>query len=96
MVSSQGISAYFVYELAPPHRYVSTFTIVDSEESGVDHVSNTDGLTAVGNRLNADFPYGLVVTHDDANELAEGGQVPRPASSLVAWPMCWGRRGRRR
>lgn len=73
MVSSQGISAYFVYELAPPHRYVSTFTIVDSEESGVDHVSNTDGLTAVGNRLNADFPYGLVVTHDDANELAEGG-----------------------
>ncbi|KAF1363697.1 thermostable phytase [Lizonia empirigonia] len=73
MVSSQGISAYLVYELAPPHRYVSTFTIVDSEESGVDHVSNTDGLAAVGNRLNADFPFGLVVTHDDANELAEGG-----------------------
>ncbi|OAL04516.1 thermostable phytase [Phaeosphaeriaceae sp. SRC1lsM3a] len=73
MASSQGISAYKVYERAPPHKYVSTFTIVENEKKGIDHVSNTDGITAVGNRLNNDFPYGLFVTHDDANELAEGG-----------------------
>ncbi|KAF3036006.1 hypothetical protein E8E11_004406 [Didymella keratinophila] len=60
MVSSQGISAYLVYERAPPHKYVTTFTIVDNEARGIDHVTNTDGLTAVPNKLNADFPHGLV------------------------------------
>jgi 3-phytase len=84
MVSSQGISAYLVYERAPPHKYVSTFTIVDNEEKGIDHVTNTDGLTAVGNSLNADFPFGLVVTHDDANELAEGGTSAEASFKLVS------------
>lgn len=86
MVSSQGISAYLVYERAPPHKYVTTFTIVDNEETGIDHVTNTDGLTAVPNKLNTDFPYGLIVTHDDANELAEGGTSAEASfklSSLV-------------
>lgn len=86
LVSSQGISAYFVYERSPPHNYVTTFTIVDNEEKGIDHVTNTDGLTAVPNKLNADFPYGLIVTHDDANELSEGGTSAEASfklSSLV-------------
>lgn len=84
MVSSQGISAYLVYERAPPHKYVATFTIVDNEEKGVDHVTNTDGLAAVGNKLNADFPYGLIVTHDDANERAEGGTNAEASFKLVS------------
>jgi 3-phytase len=84
MVSSQGISSYFVYERAPPHKYVSTFTIVDNEDAGIDHVTNTDGLTAVGNRLNDDFPYGLFVTHDDANELAQGGTSEEASFKLVS------------
>lgn len=84
MVSSQGISAYLVYERAPPHKYVATFTIVDSEEKSIDHVTNTDGLTAVPNKLNADFPHGLVVTHDDANELAEGGTSAEASFKLIS------------
>lgn len=84
MVSSQGISAYLVYERAPPHQHVQTFTIVDDEVNGVDHVTNTDGLTAVGNRLNADFPFGLIVTHDDANELAAGGTSAEASFKLVS------------
>lgn len=84
MVSSQGISAYLVYERAPPHKYVTTFTIVDNEERGIDHVTNTDGLTAVPNSLNDDFPYGLVVTHDDANELAEGGTSAEASFKLMS------------
>jgi 3-phytase len=55
LVSSQGISAYKVYERAPPHKYVTTFTIVNNDKMGIDHVSNTDGCAAVGNRLNKDF-----------------------------------------
>lgn len=84
IVSSQGISSYFVYELAPPHKYVLTFTIVNNEKKGVDHVSNTDGIAAVGNALNRDFPYGLVVTHDDANELAGGGTAEQASFKLTS------------
>ncbi|KAL2073823.1 hypothetical protein VTL71DRAFT_11149 [Oculimacula yallundae] len=73
LVSCQGVSGYNVYQRAPPHVFVETFTITDSKEGGVDHVTNTDGIAAVGNRLNDLFPRGLVVVHDDANELPEGG-----------------------
>lgn len=84
MVSSQGISAYVIYERVPPHKYVGTFTIVDDKERGIDHVSNTDGIAAVGNPLNKDFPGGLFVTHDDANELAEGGTASEASFKLVS------------
>jgi 3-phytase len=84
MVSSQGISAYKVYERAPPHEYVTTFTLVNDEKKGIDHVSNTDGITAVGNALNKDFPHGLFVTHDDANELAEGGTAEEASFKLAS------------
>ncbi|KAF2186304.1 thermostable phytase [Zopfia rhizophila CBS 207.26] len=83
-VSSQGISAYLVYQRALPHKYVMTFTIVDNEKGMVDHVSNTDGIAAVGNKLNADFPSGLFVTHDDANELSEGGTASEASFKLVS------------
>lgn len=83
-VSSQGISAYIVYERAPPHKYVMTFTIVNNAKAGVDHVSNTDGIAAVGDPLNSDFPGGLFVTHDDANELAGGGTAVEASFKLVS------------
>lgn len=84
MASSQGISAYKVYERAPPHKYVLTFTVVVNDKKGVDHVSNTDGIAVVGNALNKDFPHGLFVTHDDANELAEGGTGPTASFKLAS------------
>lgn len=83
MVSCQGVSAYNVYERAPPHAFVKTFTIVDSV-GGVDRVSNTDGITAVGNRLNEQFPSGLIVVHDDSNELAAGGTNEEASFKLVS------------
>jgi 3-phytase len=83
-VSSQGRSAYLVYERAPPHAYVMQFTIVDNKKAGVDHVTNTDGIAVVGNRLNKDFAKGLFVTHDDANELAEGGTAEQASFKLVS------------
>ncbi|KAH7071106.1 hypothetical protein BKA63DRAFT_419522 [Paraphoma chrysanthemicola] len=84
IVSSQGISAYKVYQRAPPHEYVTTFTIVDNKDKGIDHVSNTDGCAAVGNALNDDFLHGLFVTHDDANELAEGGTAAQASFKLAS------------
>lgn len=84
IVSSQGISSYFVYERAAPHKFVETFTIVENTEKGIDAVSNTDGIAAVGNRLNKDFPMGLVVTHDDANQLAAGGTAKEASFKLTS------------
>ncbi|KAH7135152.1 hypothetical protein B0J11DRAFT_564558 [Dendryphion nanum] len=83
-VSSQGISSYLVYQRAPPHEYVMTFTIVENEKAGVDRVSNTDGIAAVGNKLGKDFPGGLFVTHDDANELTGGGTAKEASFKLVS------------
>ncbi|KAF2269417.1 thermostable phytase [Lojkania enalia] len=83
-VSSQGESKYLVYERALPHKFVMTFTIVDNKEKGVDQVSNTDGIAAVGNKLNGDFPGGLFVTHDDANELPAGGTATKASFKLVS------------
>ncbi|CZT44929.1 related to 3-phytase precursor [Rhynchosporium secalis] len=79
LVSCQGVSGYNVYERAPPHKFVETFTITNSKDGKVDHVTNTDGIAAVGNRLNSMFPNGLVVVHDDANELP-GGESSTEAS----------------
>lgn len=84
MVSSQGISAYLVYERAPPHKHVTTFTVVDNNAKGIDRVTNTDGLTAVPNKLNVDFPLGLIVTHDDVNELPEGGTSDEASFKLLS------------
>ncbi len=84
LVSCQGVSAYNVYERAPPHAFVETFTITNSKDGKVDHVTNTDGIAAVGNRLNAMFPKGLIVVHDDANELGGGGTAEEASFKLVS------------
>jgi 3-phytase len=84
IVSCQGVSAYNVYECAPPHTFVQTFTITNSRYGNVDHVTNTDGIAAVGNRLNDQFPAGLFVTHDDTNELPNGKTSDQASFKLVS------------
>ncbi|KAL7270156.1 hypothetical protein RUND412_007146 [Rhizina undulata] len=72
LVSCQGYSAYAVYRRTYPYDYVLTFSVKTTSDGLIDHVTNTDGLAAVGNALNSDFPKGLVVIHDDANENPDG------------------------
>lgn len=83
LVSQQGVSAYNVYRRASPHDYVLTFTIDANVEKGIDAVSNTDGIAAIGSGLGEDFPYGIFVTHDDANELPEGGTSEQASFKIV-------------
>ncbi|KAI0403948.1 hypothetical protein F4802DRAFT_267382 [Xylaria palmicola] len=83
LVSQQGVSAYNVYRRAAPHEYVETFTIVDNPEKGIDAVSNTDGLTAVGTSLGPEFSHGLIVVHDDANQLPGTGTSEEASFKLV-------------
>lgn len=72
LVSTQGHSAYNVYRRAHPHDYVMTFTVTESADGQIDSVTNTDGLAAVPVSLGPDFPSGLVVVHDDANQMPDG------------------------
>ena len=86
LVSNQGVSAYNVYRRKAPHEFVMTFTIVAGEGGEVDAVTNTDGITAVGTGLGERFPKGLVVVHDDANELP-GGKGTSAAASFKLVPL---------
>lgn len=81
VVSNQGVSAYNVYRRQAPHEFVMAFTIAAG--AGVDGVTNTDGVAAVGTGLGDKFPKGLVVVHDDANELAGGGTSEEASFKLV-------------
>lgn len=84
LVSCQGVSAYNVYRRAHPHEYVLTFTVTDTADGQIDHVTNTDGLAAVGANLGPEFPRGLLVVHDDSNELPGGGASEEASYKLVA------------
>jgi 3-phytase len=87
IVSNQGVSAYNVYRRKAPHEFVMTFTITQSGDGGVDAVSNTDGITAVGAGLGARFPKGLVVVHDDSNQLPGVGNGTSPEASFKLVPL---------
>ncbi|KAF4977995.1 hypothetical protein FZEAL_5560 [Fusarium zealandicum] len=84
LVSCQGVSAYNIYRRAEPHDYVTTFTLVETPDGEIDAVSNTDGITAVGVALNKDFPHGLVVVHDDANQLPSGKTSAEASFKMVS------------
>ncbi|KKZ61914.1 hypothetical protein EMCG_03613 [[Emmonsia] crescens] len=85
IVSCQGISAFSVFRRAAPYEHVFTFTIGESGDGLVDAVTNSDGVAVVGTRLSADFPHGLVVVHDDANQLpTPGGTAPLASFKLVS------------
>lgn len=84
IVSNQGVSAYNVYRRQAPHEYVMTFTITKSRDGNVDAVSNTDGIAAVGSRLGNAFPRGLIVTHDDANQLPDGTTSDEASFKLIS------------
>ncbi|KAL8349408.1 hypothetical protein RB598_004997 [Gaeumannomyces tritici] len=84
LASNQGVSSFAVYRRAEPHEYVTTFQVVRSADGRIDAVSNTDGITAVGKALGPDFPRGLVVVHDDANELPGGGASEDASFKLIS------------
>ncbi|KAH8173665.1 phytase domain-containing protein [Sarocladium implicatum] len=84
IVSCQGVSAYNIYRRSEPHDYVTTFTITKSGDGEIDAVTNTDGLAAVGRALGPDFPYGLLVVHDDANQLPDGTTSEEASFKIVA------------
>ncbi|ROT37182.1 3-phytase [Sodiomyces alkalinus F11] len=83
LVSSQGVNAFNVYRRAHPHERVMTFTVAASADGRIDAVTNADGVAAVPVHLGPAFPHGLVVVHDDANELPGGGTDEHASYKLI-------------
>ncbi|WP_420478361.1 phytase [Brevundimonas sp. FT23028] len=66
--SSQGDSTFPVWRIdgAAPE-YKGRFVVTDG--NGVDGVTGTDGLDALGGRISGRFPEGVVVIQDDVNDI---------------------------
>ena len=74
VVSSQGDSSFAVFELEGDNSYLGSFRVGDSEDGGIDGVSETDGIDITSASLSADFPLGILVVQDDENLNPTGNQ----------------------
>lgn len=74
LVSAQGVSAFNIYQRAPPHAFVMRFALGESVDGQVDGVTATDGMAATGVDFGVEgMGYGVLVVHDDVNEMPDGG-----------------------
>jgi myo-inositol-hexaphosphate 3-phosphohydrolase len=78
LASSQGNNTFVVYQRAAPHNYLLTFQI--GSGSGIDAVTETDGIDVTNRGLGSAFPGGLFVAQDGSNAPANQN------FKLVGWP----------
>lgn len=79
IVSSQGSSAFVVYQRGGDNAYIGTFRIVETD--AIDAVSGTDGLDVTPYALGDAFPDGVLVVQDDLNINPQSTQNFK----LVSW-----------
>ena len=68
VLSSQGDSKYNVYNREAPYEYINSFRVGSSIYGSIDGASDTDGVAILSNKLNRDFPQGLLVVQDGYNK----------------------------
>lgn len=66
IASSQGNSRFVVYARGGENAYLHSFTL--GAGSGIDAVSDTDGIEALAANLGPQFPHGLFVAQDGVND----------------------------
>ncbi|NJK81105.1 MAG: phytase, partial [Chloroflexaceae bacterium] len=66
LVSSQGNSTFVVLDRQPPHAYLGSFIIADN--NGIDQDNESDGADVLNVPLGDQFPAGLLVVQDGAND----------------------------
>jgi len=81
LVSIQGTDNYAVYERAGENRFIGLFHVVADEKTGVDGVSETDGLDVSSANLGPAFPNGVFVIQDGRNITPD----ERQNFKLVPW-----------
>ncbi len=67
VASNQGENSYLLYRLEGEHEYVGKFHVVADAESGIDGVSETDGLDVTSKPLGEAYPAGMLVVQDGRN-----------------------------
>ncbi len=67
VASNQGANSYALYERAGDNRFIGIFHVVANEASGIDGISETDGLDVSSAYLGPDFPGGVFVAQDGRN-----------------------------
>ncbi len=89
LASSQGDSTFAVYERAGSNQYLGNFRIGNG--LGGDGVQNSDGATIVNLPFSSEFPNGLLVVHDGANDPAylveDDGEIENVSTNFkyVRW-----------
>ncbi len=66
IANSQGDSSYAVFSREGNNEYLGSFVVGDN--NGIDQVNESDGLDIVNVGLGSEFPNGLLVVQDGAND----------------------------
>lgn len=69
VVSSQGNDTYAVYRREGRQEYLGSFAVVANPASGIDGISETDGLDVSSRNLGPGFEHGAMVAQDGRNVL---------------------------
>ncbi|WP_414621491.1 phytase [Calothrix sp. CCY 0018] len=66
IANSQGDSSYAVFSREGTNEYLGSFVVGDN--NGIDQVNESDGLDIINVPLGSEFPNGLLVVQDGAND----------------------------
>ena len=81
VASNQGADNYALYERSADNDFVGIFHVVADEATGIDGISETDGLDVSSAYLGPDFPNGVFVAQDGRNI----SPAERQNFKLVPW-----------
>lgn len=81
VVSSQGSNDYAVYRREGANEYVGRFSVVANDASGIDGISETDGLDVSSANLGGAYAQGIFIAQDGRNITP----AERQNFKFVAW-----------
>ncbi|MGI9232598.1 MAG: phytase [Woeseiaceae bacterium] len=81
VASNQGADSYALYERSADNDFIGIFHVVADETTGIDGISETDGLDVNSAYLGPNFPNGVFVAQDGRNI----SPAERQNFKLVPW-----------
>ena len=67
VASNQGADSYALYQRSGDNEFIGIFHVVADEATGIDGISETDGLDVTSANLGPDYPQGIFVAQDGRN-----------------------------
>ncbi|WP_289285244.1 phytase, partial [Methylophaga sp. UBA1918] len=74
VISSQGNNSYVILDALPPFDYRGVFRIGFNTATGIDGVSETDGLDVTSINLGQPWQQGMLVVQDGRNRMPRANQ----------------------